>query len=421
MEMQQWKPCLLIINGENRGLYQLRDKINKYYLSETHEQSTENINILNARGEVLNGKSDMFFEFYNTLIDSAFENDSIKTKMIENKLDVQNFFEYLTVEMYAANIDWGNNNIKVWNITNAVDTSKWRWILYDIDNSYNFPGATTTYSTNSIKSFLKKINITPNIFNALMEIPKFKQQFVITFCDFLNTHLETTQSKHKLDSVSNAYIKGFDYQSSSKYYNVKPAHFYAQLDTVRTFISQRSNYMYQFLAELINIFETVELKITKVKNGKIKLSSSPYVTDKWSGKYFKDIPLTLTAIPDSGYQFVAWDEDIFSTDAQITVPMEKTTMLRANFKEIEKSVKIPDADIKLSVKLNKNYELHFSVANAEPFSYLLTNASGKVIQKGKKHSISNEYTIKLPQTQAGILILHIQQGTKRITHKFTKL
>ena len=51
----------------------------------------------------------------------------------------------------------------------------------------------------------------------------------------------------------------------------------------------------------------------------------------WSGQYFTDYPITVTATPAPGAKFVVWQGDVESDQNTITVPMDGGVHLEAVF------------------------------------------------------------------------------------------
>ena len=70
---------------------------------------------------------------------------------------------------------------------------------------------------------------------------------------------------------------------------------------------------------LTGTLEEVTLKINDIEGGRIQLNTTyPDVSDSgWTGKYYTDYPVTLTAIPADGYRFVGWNGSITSDNVTI--------------------------------------------------------------------------------------------------------
>ena len=56
----------------------------------------------------------------------------------------------------------------------------------------------------------------------------------------------------------------------------------------------------------------------------------------WTGEYFTDYPVTVTAQPMEGYEFAGWSGSIESDEITIEVPVSEGGIeLRAEFQKIE--------------------------------------------------------------------------------------
>ena len=79
--------------------------------------------------------------------------------------------------------------------------------------------------------------------------------------------------------------------------------------------------------------ELVELNIQIKGEGKIKINNIlPELNEgKWSGKYFTNIPIIITAIPNEGTKFKEWSGDKTSTEESLEVTLNKEATIIANF------------------------------------------------------------------------------------------
>jgi hypothetical protein len=87
----------------------------------------------------------------------------------------------------------------------------------------------------------------------------------------------------------------------------------------------------------LNLTGTIkELTIIKEGKGNIKINSiiPEFKEGKWSGKYFTDIPITITAIPNGNSIFKNWSEDITSEETTISIKLNEINKIKANFEEL---------------------------------------------------------------------------------------
>ncbi|CAN5417837.1 hypothetical protein BH23BAC3_BH23BAC3_17560 [soil metagenome] len=115
-----------------------------------------------------------------------------------------------------------------------------------------------------------------------------------------------------------------------------------------TYAEQRPAHLRQHMIEHFDLGETVELIINKPiqQGGSVQLNSmviseqTPGIrilNDSWSGNYFENNPVTLIALPESGYRFSHWSgdvEDLTESEkkrAELTLSLGTSRNLTPNF------------------------------------------------------------------------------------------
>ena len=127
IDVMDSRPCVVYINGEYWGLYNIREKVNEDYLASHYGVDPKKVDILVWNGFALAGSN----EAYKALIEYVETHDMQNQEYYEyvtSQIDIDNFIDYLIVESYFGNTDLGN--IKFWRDQNG---GKWRWVLYDMD------------------------------------------------------------------------------------------------------------------------------------------------------------------------------------------------------------------------------------------------------------------------------------------------
>jgi len=135
---QETEVCVLYLNGEYWGQYNMRERVNKWSIAQwegiTDEDVIDNIDLLKGNGNstarTLNGD----YKEYQDLISyckSHSLRDEDNLKYVTDRVDVQNYFDYQIQEIFWANSD--NGNIKYY----RVPGGKWKWILFDMDWAMN--------------------------------------------------------------------------------------------------------------------------------------------------------------------------------------------------------------------------------------------------------------------------------------------
>lgn len=184
------------------------------------------------------------------------------------------------------------------------------------------------------------------MFYNLCQNEDFKRQFTTTFMDLINTVF----TEENTDSVLSAQAALMETPTTihlKRFYGGESAdRFMDEISSIQGFLNQRSEYIVQFLKDDLGLTGTpacVELEINDIASGNIILNSiEPSFSDdgKWSGEYYTDYPITLTAAANDGYRFVRWESNALtgndSAGESVELPVtEKGITIKAVFEKIE--------------------------------------------------------------------------------------
>lgn len=113
---------------------------------------------------------------------------------IDSTIDIQNYIEYMAVEIFSGNGD----TLNVKRYRNARADGKWRWVLFDLDWAFST-------DTNSISRWLTPGGMgtekrTDNsLFIACMKNPIFRDQFLSYFGEQMATTFSTENLLELID------------------------------------------------------------------------------------------------------------------------------------------------------------------------------------------------------------------------------
>ena len=174
---QAWRPVVAYLNGSYWGHYNLRERIDRYFICQ-HEgvdlSLADNLDLLQASGKARFGSSS---KEYSDMIKKARTLSPGKNEQdlqyILDRIDVDNYFDYMAIQMFFGNSDPGN--IRFYKF--KTEGSKWRWILYDLDYGLFRSGF------DSPTSYLKdkgagQQNINNTLIRKLLENDRMKDKFL---------------------------------------------------------------------------------------------------------------------------------------------------------------------------------------------------------------------------------------------------
>ena len=183
LDIQEYSPSVLFINGEYWGIHIIREKFDKYYFKYKFGIDEDNVNILGICGKVEEGDNEDYKLLTNYFASNDIS-DAEHYEFIKEKLDIENFIDYHIAEIYYANYDWPCNNYKIWKTNDA--NSKWRHLIYDLDLSFAYDARSSFY-TPSLLHATKEENGWPHcscsnlMFRSLLENEEFQKEFINRF------------------------------------------------------------------------------------------------------------------------------------------------------------------------------------------------------------------------------------------------
>ena len=131
---QAWRPVIVYINGRYWGHYNLRERVGEHFIAQHEGLSLEeasSIDVLESNGtsssQINNGSNEEWKEFIKTVKTLSPGKNPEDLQYILDRVDVDNYFDYVIFESYFANTDSGN--IRYY----KVPGGKWKWIMYDMD------------------------------------------------------------------------------------------------------------------------------------------------------------------------------------------------------------------------------------------------------------------------------------------------
>ena len=206
IDYQSSQTVILFINGEYWGIHSLRERQDEDYIKSNHQTNTEEFDIISydpsgydvAEGTVNNYNELIFFLENNDL-----SNDH-NYQQASEMVDVSNLMDYYIAELYLSNIDFANNNLKLWR-ANEV-SAKWRTFFFDCDmcmTRINYDHL-TEYLTDyeNLKRYPDWSTI---IFSSFLKNKNFRNEFALRFYKQLNNAFKPDVVIEKINEFEKLY------------------------------------------------------------------------------------------------------------------------------------------------------------------------------------------------------------------------
>ena len=327
-------PVTLFLDGELYGDTYLQTKLCADFVSRKYGVDEENV-ILIKNGELEDGYEDelnLYLDLMGNISNTDYTDNRAYDELCD-VVDIESYIEYACANLYLANMDYNElHNFAVWRTREKENSPygdcRWRFIMYDLDSldyDYIMLDEWHTENMSAIDSFIshaftdEEYNFKNNslIYSALRRNEDFAKRFLIIYSDMLNFEF----AGDRVESMLEEYGETLDWNYG--------------------FFIDRTKYVLQHIAqefELSGDTSVIEIDIENPDGGTVKVNTRTIEegTAHWSGEYLVEVPMTLIAVPDEGYEFVGWSGDVTSSDAAIDVEFDKEVVsLNAIFKKID--------------------------------------------------------------------------------------
>lgn len=243
IDTQNCRPVVLYLNGEYWGLYFIREKLNENYVAGHY-----NVDQSEATVAVANGKTSTE---YTELVNYAHTHDLRNQEhydYMKSKIDIENYIDYIVAEMVICNTD--NGNIRFF----TYEGGKWRWIMYDVDQSFR------TASYNTVSEHLNPAGtgsanmFSTRLINALLKNPEFKDKFLRETAYQLNNIWTVENVNAYIDTFRDMIIN--DIEKDCIRWERKYSTWESSLTNMRSFIEARENYVVKYIRDYFNLSDS---------------------------------------------------------------------------------------------------------------------------------------------------------------------
>ena len=309
VDCQSYQPVHEFINGEYIGVLNVREPNNKHYVYANYGWDDDEIDQFEMSpdsGYVQKcGTDEAFVHLVDDL--SPYADDADTYAEIEQLLDIDEYANYMAVEMYLGSNDWPQNNVKGFR---HRDGGKFRFILFDIDHAFNTSTPFTTFANKEIYTFDQLYprylgRITEQIrfvtlFKNMLKSDTFRKKFIDAYCLVGGSVFERNRVNTIVDQLVDV---------------VRPAMMLTNESPSNTANTIKSN-MTGRLNTMLNVLTNYSpMQLSGVKSQQVKLSSNItsarlMVNDRdvpagrFDGKLFP--PIVLKAKAPKGYTFKGW-------------------------------------------------------------------------------------------------------------------
>lgn len=291
---QECQPVAHYINGVYKGLLNIREPNNKHFVEANYALDDDEIDQFEMSpdyGYVQKcGTDESFLQWYNL---SANADKEETYEEIRNMVDIDEYINYMAVELYLGSDDWPHNNAKAFKPRR--EGGKFRFVLFDLDHSFNM--TEQTFNTFAGKRYTVKLVA---IFLNMLKNAQFRKQFIDTYCLVAGSVFVPERCNAIIDSMARNTETVLGYENKSPWWTA---------NDLKTRLSNRQAPMIAALKNFSNmkLSSVREQRVSFMANiphAKLSVNDIPVPTNKFDGSLFGSIRLKSEA--PAGYRFVGW-------------------------------------------------------------------------------------------------------------------
>lgn len=338
LDWQAYEPCICYINGEYRGIYDIRERTNEDWV-EANYDGLEDICMIENWTEVKAGDISDYWQF-----EKIYNDENCTYEDLDANMDVDEFLTMVMAETYAVNTDYPHNNIVMWK--DLENAGKWRWLLKDIDymayNAYDYDYFKHLYDLcvpgNHPDSYTPQ---RVRIFTLALELPQTREMLLDKFTVYMGDFMQADVIKPMLDNykaeVEDEYIHhlGVYFSQPETYFQT----WESEYDYIYEWCQDRTEFMYDYLSDYFELGSPVPTTIVCNKND-LSVNDIRLTQDTFNGKFFAGREMKL----ESSNENVVYKVEIINTDhTETTYTIEQKDMAITLDEEAE-SLKITVTD-----------------------------------------------------------------------------
>jgi hypothetical protein len=358
---QHYKHVIVFINGEYWGIHSIKERVDKYFIQNEYGIDDDEITILDQEYDLQDGHAvdsiemahiEQFADTSNMSLDANYQ-------YVADRIDIDNYIDYMSTEIFLSNEDWVYSNIVIWKKTGPLNPGagagydgKFRWLLYDLDGAFGGSCSNAYYTVNTLNKALDSLWIYDSytrLFRGLTTNPTFRDKFINRSCDLMNSTFRANTMNDKMDQIFNELdpemmenVDRWRYPSEASTLADRDLETpsLVQWDTTFYYLHRFANRRQRKVREHImdqwgypdtctatidvndQSMGSVQINTILINEQLDGIETSIY---PWTGIYIDSVDCQLIAVPKPGYEFVEWLESGNTNDTVSWTPTGDST------------------------------------------------------------------------------------------------
>ena len=251
IDVQAYRPCILYVNGNYYGIYNIREKINSSFIEEHYNVDVSELDLAGTDGDVKAGDT-YYYEEVRYFINNHNMANSTNYEKVKEMIDIDNIIDYWIAEAFIANNDV--LNVRYFDCPN-IDDNKLKYIYFDLD--YGFYNTTIDYFTDYLANETGYMGqegtyqVENDIIRGLLDNSEFRERFVERLSYNCQNTWNPDNISKRIDEIVALYEP--EIERDRKAYGLTVSEWEEEIEALRTWCTKRMNYFLNSVQDFFNL------------------------------------------------------------------------------------------------------------------------------------------------------------------------
>lgn len=403
-DTSDYRPSVVFINGAYYGIHNVRQRWDETWFAEQYHLQADKIDHLlyghvSGPSTTLGADKGSTSDWLDLLafINAADLRVQTNWDYVESRIDMDSFMDFVISESYGNNTAWHHNR-EFWKA--KVPGAKWHWFLPDMDR---------TFHTSSLTGVLNDMLANDEVLRRLKLNVGFKERLAQRFA----AHMAATFKPSRVQSIISqmeADVAALVPRHAARWApNGTTVSSHASgVREIKNYASQRAANFAGELSNDLGVGTTVPFTLNhNPAQGIVLVEGVPVAPSAF--ELFRNIPVTLTAVPAPGYAFSGWTGA--TGGDSITVTLNAAQTIIANFiPSVETVVGGTLADDRTLTLADSPYALASDLV--VPAGITLTLDAGVTINISANRNIRVQGVLNIAGTREQPVTIHGRNGER---------
>ncbi|MDO4461974.1 MAG: CotH kinase family protein [Bacteroidia bacterium] len=310
LDWQAYQPVILFINGEYRGMLNIRERSNEDNIYSNYD-GLEDIDMFENWYELKSGSWDNYDAFK-----ALYNKKDVTYAELDKVMDISEFLNLMILNIFHNNLDFPGNNIVMWRPT--AEGGKWRWVCKDTDFGLGLYGRDPNYK---YFDWLDNPNYDPSnawanresdtkLYHAIIGTPEGQELLLNKFIVYMGDFLNASEINSLIDSLYNN-IK-FEYPYHRELINKWWPNHSEEYRNAKSWVTNRSSYMWSQLRDKFSLGAPKSVNINDnvkhINQFAFSYNGIPLTKGTFKGKDYIGRSIALKGEPKGEeYKIVGWE------------------------------------------------------------------------------------------------------------------